>query len=80
MPAFIDALIMTFASTTDALAAEKAFRIEGLPGRLIPLPGAIAAGCGLCWKTDPGQKEPLLDCAACHSLHWEQLHHVRLRG
>ncbi len=45
--------ILTFASTHDAMAMEQFCRDHEIPGRLIPLPGQIAAGCGLCWRMTP---------------------------
>lgn len=41
--------IITFFTTTDAMAFERYCLGKGLPGRLIPLPGEISAGCGMCW-------------------------------
>ena len=41
--------IVTFFTTTDAMAFERFCLEQGLPGRLIPLPGEISAGCGMCW-------------------------------
>ena len=55
------ALVIAFDSTTQALAAETLFTEKGLSGRLIPLPAQISAGCGLAWKSEPEQKQPLLD-------------------
>lgn len=43
-------VIYTFATTTAAMAWEDACIELGLPGRIIPLPGSVAAGCGLCWR------------------------------
>lgn len=40
---------ITFASTHDALALEAAAQAAGVPGRLIPVPVAITADCGLAW-------------------------------
>lgn len=45
-------LIISFPDTTDAMAAEKYCREHSIPGRLIPLPAAISAGCGLSWCTE----------------------------
>lgn len=42
-------LIVTFHTTADAMAMEKACKDSGAPGRLIPVPRAISAGCGLSW-------------------------------
>ena len=53
--------------TTWAMAAEELFRRAGLPGRMIPVPSQIAAGCGLAWKALPQERDALctaLDTAA----------------
>ena len=41
--------IVTFHTTTDAIAFERHCMENGIPGRLIPVPGEISAGCGMCW-------------------------------
>ncbi|MCQ2431020.1 MAG: DUF3343 domain-containing protein [Clostridia bacterium] len=43
-------IILTFHTTQEAFACEKRCAERGLPGRLIPLPGEIDAGCGLSWR------------------------------
>lgn len=45
-------LIITFHTTADAMAMEQACRERGAAGRLIPVPRAISAGCGLAWSAD----------------------------
>ena len=63
--------ILTFESTTQAMAADK-FRIEKkLPGRLIPIPREITAGCGLCWKAVPQGREKVLETLQADGYHWE---------
>ena len=42
-------LVITFHTTADAMAMEKACKEYGVPGRIIPVPRAISAGCGLSW-------------------------------
>lgn len=42
-------LVVTFHTTSEAMAAEKACKQYGAPGRLIPVPRTISAGCGLAW-------------------------------
>ena len=42
-------LIITFYTTTEAMAMEQACKEEGAEGRLIPVPRSITAGCGLAW-------------------------------
>ena len=43
-------MIITFHTTTEAMAAEKVCTQEGIKGRLIPIPREITAGCGLAWR------------------------------
>lgn len=43
-------LVVTFHTTTAAMAMETACAAAGLPGRLIPVPREITAGCGMSWK------------------------------
>lgn len=42
-------LIITFHTTADAMAMEKACKEAEVEGRLIPVPRVISAGCGLAW-------------------------------
>ena len=42
-------LVVTFHTTSEAMAAEKACKQDGAPGRLIPVPRLISSGCGLAW-------------------------------
>ena len=42
-------LVVTFHTTADAMAMEKACKEQNVPGRIIPVPRTISAGCGLAW-------------------------------
>ena len=42
-------LVITFRTTTEAMAMEKACKENNADGRLIPVPRSISAGCGLAW-------------------------------
>ncbi len=55
-------LIITFHTTTAAMAFEKYCLNAGLPGRLIPVPTQITAGCGMAWMADPADR-PALEAA-----------------
>lgn len=63
--------ILTFESTTQAMAADKFGIEQKLPGRLIPIPREITAGCGLCWKADPKEREKVLETLQAAGYHWE---------
>lgn len=54
-------LIIAFPSTTQAIEMERKSRKAGLPGRLIPLPREISAGCGMAWMAEPDQEKVLRD-------------------
>lgn len=51
--------IVTFPTTTGAIGFETMCHREELPGRLIPVPREISAGCGMCWAAPPEAKEAL---------------------
>ena len=42
-------LIITFSTTTEAMAMEQMCKTKALDGRIIPVPKTITAGCGLAW-------------------------------
>ncbi len=46
-------LFFSFAATVHAMEAERLCREAGIPGRLVPVPRQITAGCGLAWMTEP---------------------------
>lgn len=48
----VQKMVVSFFSTTQAMAAERYFLRNEIPGRLIPLPGAVSAECGLAWCAD----------------------------
>ena len=47
-------IVLSFRATVDAMAWEKRCIAEQIPGRLIPLPQELSAGCGLAWRMLPG--------------------------
>ncbi len=51
--------VVTFRTTAGAMSMEAACKEAGLPGRLIPVPRSVAAGCGLCWAAPPESREAL---------------------
>jgi hypothetical protein len=52
-------LIITFPTTTAAIAMEKICLSNKLPGRLIPLPREIDSGCGMAWCSSPEKSKEL---------------------
>ena len=67
-------LIITFHTTADAMAMEKACKDANAPGRLIPVPRVISSGCGLAWCADLGEKELLKETMKSVGLQEEDMH------
>lgn len=61
-------LLYTFHSTVHAIEMEKICKEEGHPGRLIPVPREITAGCGLAWSAPPEAEEELKKALKSHQL------------
>lgn len=66
------ALILTFSTTTDAMGMERFCAAHQLPGRLIPVPREISAGCGLAWKAPVDSEERLLTAMGQAGLRWQE--------
>ena len=70
--------IVTFATTAGAMAMEQACREAGLPGRLIPVPRSISAGCGMCWSALPQERQSLEELVIRKRLDVDGLYTVLL--
>ena len=71
-------LVVTFHTTADAMAMEKTCRELEVPGRLIPVPREISAGCGLAWCAPLTEREHLAAVMADHGIEQEDLHECML--
>ncbi len=71
-------LIITFASTTAAMAFERAAKTQGIPGRLIPVPTVIKAGCGLAFCLEPAARTAAQQLLAEQGLAAEGIHEIWL--
>ena len=72
------ALIIAFKNVTEALAVERFCQERSLPGRIIPVPREVTAGCGLAWKAAPGDREALIDALDGAGLTYEGVFIVNL--
>lgn len=65
-----------FASTHDALVAEKKWPQAGHKGRLRPVPRVLSAGCGLSLEADlPEDVDPAATANRC-GFSWEGIYVV----
>ena len=63
--------ILTFESTTQAMAADKFGIEQKLPGRLIPIPREITSLSRLCRKAELTEREKVLNALQAAGHHWE---------
>ena len=52
-------LVITFFTTTDAMAMERICQEAKADGRIIPVPRSISADCGLAWCASAGSEDAL---------------------
>lgn len=71
-------VVVAFASTSDAMAVEAAARVGGVPGRMIPVPQTVSAGCGLAWCASAEERDALVQALEGAGLAYEALHEVEL--
>ena len=71
-------LVIAFHTTTEALHAEQICGEEDLPGRMIPVPRQISAGCGMAWMCPPEEKEHILEVLRRRGVEIEQHQEVML--
>lgn len=67
-------LVVTFHTTADAMAMEKACKEHGVPGRIIPVPRAISAGCGLSWCASLTDREAITSMMRKVGIEEEEIH------
>ena len=67
-------LVVTFHTTADAMAMEQACKERQADGRLIPVPRAISAGCGLAWCAGLESKEMLKSVMESLGIREQDMH------
>ena len=70
--------IVTFPTTTAAMAMEAHCLEHHIPGRLIPLPSIITADCGMGWLAEAEEAELLRRTMEEAELRFDALHFIPL--
>lgn len=72
--------VLTFSTTADAMAFEASAKDDqgSLPGRIVPVPSAISAGCGLSWCASEEDREVLLAAIEDRGLAYEGIFTVMM--
>ena len=71
-------LIITFETTTAPLKLDIKGKACGIPGRTIPLPSAISAGCGLAWRAELSDRESLIAFMKEQDIRWEAMYELEM--
>ncbi len=67
-------LLVTFHTTADAMAMEKTCKRYHIPGRIVPVPRMISAGCGISWCAPLEERERIVDAMRKTGIEKEALH------
>lgn len=70
--------VVAFDTISDAMAFEAASKAHGIPGRVIPVPQEVDAGCGMAWSAPLEQREELEACIEAHDLAYAGIYVVEL--
>lgn len=68
--------VVTFQTTTEAMAFEQAAIEVGFSGRIIPAPRAITAACGLAWRENPKCRVSLEKFLREHQLGYKRIYEL----
>ena len=68
-------LVITFYTTTAAMAMESVCKASGADGRIIPVPSSITADCGLAWCAKNESEDMLLDLMVQHQIAPQGIYH-----
>lgn len=71
-------IVVTFETTTAAMQTEQAAHAHGVPGRLIPVPREITAGCGLAWSAPPEAENALRTLIVSSAIPIQDIHHLMI--
>lgn len=67
----IPSLIISFPTTSDAMAMEQIAKAYAIEGKLIPVPHFMSTGCGMAWKGLPEDEARTLALLDEKQVEWE---------
>ena len=71
-------VVIAFDTTSDVMAVEEAAKTHGIPGRIIPVPTEVDAGCGMSWAAPINEHDALIAALQEHGLAYSSVHEVNL--
>lgn len=71
-------VVITFHTTTQAILMEQCCKRENIPGRLIPVPRQISAGCGMAWCAPAASRGEVEMLIAANGIEVEDINELLL--
>ena len=71
-------LVVTFHTTAAAIGMEKLCAARGLAGRLIPVPRALTADCGMAWRAGTEDRAALTALTKAEGLETDDFYELLL--
>lgn len=71
----VEKLVITFYTTTAAMAMERICKEHGADGRIIPVSGSISADCGLAWCAKNESEDELVALMVHHKITPQGIYH-----
>lgn len=71
-------ILVSFDSTTSAIAMEKVCKQNNIDGRIIPLPKMISAGCGIAWISPISIKDKICDVLKQNSIIFNEIYEIEI--
>ena len=68
--------IVTFYTTSEAFACEKACKDMIKGGRLMPAPRALSADCGIAYRAEIEQKDKVKEILEANGIEYHGIHEI----
>lgn len=75
-----ESLVISFNSTCEAMKMQYLAETLHLPGRMIPTPQRISAGCGMAWLAPIEEREVILKAMEEHRILTEKIVSMEYRS
>lgn len=69
----MNCFIVAFPNTTQAMMLQSVASREGLPGRIIPVPRNLKAGCGMAWMVPEECEQQIRDAIQRHRINTDAM-------
>lgn len=66
-------IVVTFHTTADAMAMEKACKQKQAEGKLIPVPRELSAGCGISWSAPLTERDNIEKILRESNIEFEEI-------